>query len=99
MNFDSLCIVSAKLTGVVVSTKPLPNGYSLIVKPNDVTFTERRFVGHSAELIPANAEVKPGTQVLFLPGTPTRQGRMPRAYSIEIVNDDQTGSSQTKREN
>jgi hypothetical protein len=85
MNFDSLCIISAKLTGVVVSTKPLPNGYSFIIKPSDAAFTERRFVGHSTELVPLGAEIKPGTQVQFLAGTPTRQGRMPRAYSIEIA--------------
>jgi hypothetical protein len=85
MNFDSLCSISAKLAGVVVSTKPLPNGYSFIVKPHDAAFTERRFVGHSAEISPVGAEVKPGTRVLFLPGTPTRKGRMPRAYEIEVL--------------
>jgi hypothetical protein len=84
MNFDSLCTISAKLAGVVVSTKPLPSGYSFIIKP-DAAFTDRRFVGHSAEVGPPDAEVKPGTHVHFLPGSPNRRGRMPRAYEIEVL--------------
>jgi hypothetical protein len=86
MNFDSLCTVPAKLAGVVVSTKQLPSGYSFIVKPIDSAFTDRRFVGHSQEVTPRGAELKPGTPVLFLPGSPTRRGRMPRAYEIEVAN-------------
>jgi hypothetical protein len=99
MNFDHLSQLPDKLAGVVVSTKPLPNGLSMIIKPDDVAFTDRRFVGHSAEVAPPNAEVKPGTRVSFLPGSPTRRGRMPRAYEIEIASDNQTGLPQVKRAN
>ena len=85
MNFDHLVNVPAKITGVVVSTKTLPNGYSIFIKPDDGAFVDRRFVGHSVELQSPAAEVKAGMRVSFLPAAATRKGRMPRAYSIEVV--------------
>jgi hypothetical protein len=99
MNFDHLSRVLDKISGVIVDVKPLNNGQSLIIKPDDAKFTDRRFIGHSAELQPPDADIRPGTRVQVLPGAPTRQGRMPRAYSIEIVRDDQTRPSRTERDN
>lgn len=85
MNFDHLSRLPEKLTGIVVSIKQLPSGYSFIVKPDDSAFLDRRFVAHSSEVQPSGAEIKPGTPVSFLPGTPRGGHKMPRAYSIEVV--------------
>jgi len=86
-SFDHLVAVPVHLTGKVLSVKPLREGQSFVIcDDSGINIgNRRRWVGHSQEVTPVGSELKPGTRVRFLPGTPTRQGRMPRAYQISII--------------
>lgn len=86
-SFDHLSTVPVHLTGKVLSVKQLREGQSFVIcDDSGVNIgNRRRWVGHSQELTPVGTELKPGTRVQFLPGTPTRPGRMPGAYCIAII--------------
>jgi len=86
-SLDHLVALPAHLSGIVLSVKELREGQSFVIcDDSGVNIgNRRRWVGHSQEVTPVGTELKPGARVQFLPGTPTRQGRMPRAYQISLI--------------
>jgi hypothetical protein len=84
MNLDNLVSVPNKIGGHVVSVKPLQGKFSFIIRSDAEKFTSRRYVSDSSELLPPATIVKPGHEVVFLPGT-IAKGKMPRAHQVELV--------------
>jgi hypothetical protein len=85
MNVDHLVALPDKLSGHVVSVKPLQGKFSFIIRSDASRFTSRSYVSDSGELLPPATIVVPGNEVLFLPGSPRKNHKMPRAYSVEII--------------
>ena len=84
MNFDHLTNLPATISGHIVSVEPLANGAErLVIKP-DSKFGERRYIGHSMEIVPLGTPIKPGYNVTFLPGSAPR-GKQARAYRISVI--------------
>lgn len=86
-SLDHLITSPVHLTGTVLSVKPLREGQSFVIcDDSGINIgNRRRWVGHSQEVTPSGTKLKAGARVQFLPGTPTRPGRMPRAYCIAII--------------
>ena len=91
-NLDHLSVVPDTISGHVVSVEQLPAGAERITIKPDTKFADRRYIGHSAEVIPLGTPVKPGYEVTFLPGSVRPgKGKLPRAYSITVIR--RTGES------
>lgn len=83
MNFDHLSNLPNAISGFVVAVEPLSNGQRITIKPDD-KFGERRYVGHSQEIVPLGTPIKVGYEVEFLPGS-APHGKQARAYRISVV--------------
>jgi hypothetical protein len=84
MNLDHLVSVPIKISGHIVSVKPLSAGFSFIIKSSAEKFGPRRYVSDNGELLPPATALKAGHEVMFLPGTVVK-GKMPRAHQVELV--------------
>jgi hypothetical protein len=86
-NVDHLVSQPTHFTGTIKSAKPVRNGQSFVILDDTgVNFlgNRRRWVGWSADLtIPG--EVRVGDKCSFLPGSPSKPGRMPKAHDIRII--------------
>jgi hypothetical protein len=83
LNFDHLSNLPDEISGYVVSVEQVPNGQRITIKP-DMKFGDRRYIGHSMEVVPLGTPIKPGYNVTFLPGVAPKR-KQARAYRIQIV--------------